>query len=45
MLDNVILKPFGIYGSKQEIVRVLREIKAVDDSTYVFTFFGVFWVC
>ncbi|KAI9455147.1 hypothetical protein BJY52DRAFT_1188514 [Lactarius psammicola] len=33
ILDNVVLKPFGIYGSKEEIVRFLLEIKAVDDST------------
>ncbi|KAH8977860.1 hypothetical protein EDB86DRAFT_3157188 [Lactarius hatsudake] len=33
LLDNVVLKPFGIYGSKEEIVRFLREIKAVDDCT------------
>ncbi|KAH8977863.1 hypothetical protein EDB86DRAFT_2816692 [Lactarius hatsudake] len=33
ILDNVVLKPFGVYGSKEEIVRFLREIKAVDDST------------
>ena len=33
VLDNVILKPFGIYGSKEEIVRFLREIKAVDSNT------------
>ncbi|KAH9171595.1 hypothetical protein EDB89DRAFT_1906874 [Lactarius sanguifluus] len=33
LLDNVVLKPFGIYGSKEEIVRFLSEIKAVDDST------------
>ncbi|KAI9450271.1 hypothetical protein BJY52DRAFT_1227294 [Lactarius psammicola] len=32
-LDNVVLKPFGIYGSKEEIVRFLCEIKAVDDNT------------
>jgi len=38
MLDNVVLKPFGIYGSKEEIVRFLCEIKAIDDSTYVFCF-------
>ena len=37
ILDNIVLKPFGIYGSKEEIVRFLREIKAVDDNTYVFT--------
>lgn len=35
MLDNIVLKPYGIYGSKEEIVRFLREIKAVDDNTYV----------
>ncbi|KAI9455150.1 hypothetical protein BJY52DRAFT_1224767 [Lactarius psammicola] len=33
ILDNVVLKPFGIYGSKEEIVRFLREINAVDDNT------------
>ena len=38
ILDKIVLKPFGIYGSKEEIVRFLREIKAVDDNTYVFTF-------
>ncbi|KAI9455078.1 hypothetical protein BJY52DRAFT_1122217 [Lactarius psammicola] len=32
ILDNVVLKPFGIYGSKEEIVRFLREINAVDDN-------------
>ncbi|KAH9171589.1 hypothetical protein EDB89DRAFT_1906868 [Lactarius sanguifluus] len=31
VLDNFVLKPFGIYGSKEEIVRFLCEIKAVDD--------------
>ncbi|KAH8977864.1 hypothetical protein EDB86DRAFT_3157238 [Lactarius hatsudake] len=33
ILDNVFLKPFGIYGSKEEIARFLREINAVDDNT------------
>ncbi|KAI9450262.1 hypothetical protein BJY52DRAFT_1175724 [Lactarius psammicola] len=33
LLDDVVLKPFGIYGSKEETVRFLRKIKAVDDST------------
>ncbi|KAH9059756.1 hypothetical protein EDB87DRAFT_1562790 [Lactarius vividus] len=33
VLDNFVLKPFGIYGSKEEIVRFLCEIKAVDDNT------------
>ena len=35
ILDNIVLKPFGIYGSKEEIVRFLHEIEAVDDNTYV----------
>ncbi|KAI0257878.1 hypothetical protein BC834DRAFT_391257 [Gloeopeniophorella convolvens] len=30
-LDNSVLKPVGIYGSKEEIVRFLREINAVDE--------------
>ncbi|KAH8986018.1 hypothetical protein EDB92DRAFT_1818469 [Lactarius akahatsu] len=33
ILDNVFLKPLGIYGSKEEIARFLREINAVDDNT------------
>ena len=31
-LDNCSLKPLGVYGSKEEIVRFLREIHAVDDN-------------
>ena len=34
-LDGLALKPLGIYGSKEEIVRFLLEIKAVDDNMYV----------
>jgi hypothetical protein len=34
ILDNFFLKPIGIYGSKEEIVRFLREIQAVDDNMY-----------
>ncbi|KAH9039442.1 hypothetical protein EDB83DRAFT_2228401 [Lactarius deliciosus] len=33
ILDDIVLKPLGIYGSKEEIVRFLREIKAIDDNT------------
>ncbi|KAH9029442.1 hypothetical protein EDB85DRAFT_1532125 [Lactarius pseudohatsudake] len=33
ILDDVVLKPFGIYGSKEEIVRFLHEIGAVDGDT------------
>jgi hypothetical protein len=35
MLDDVVLKPLGIYGSKEEILGFLRDINAVDDITYV----------
>lgn len=34
-LDNSSLRPLGVYGSKEEIARFLREIHAVDDNTYV----------
>jgi hypothetical protein len=34
-LDDSLLRPLGVYGSKEEIVRFLREIHAVDDNTYV----------
>jgi hypothetical protein len=38
ILDDFVLKPLGIYGSKEEIVRFLREINAVGDITYVLRF-------
>ncbi|KAH9022040.1 hypothetical protein EDB84DRAFT_1678539 [Lactarius hengduanensis] len=31
-LDQLTIKPLGIYGSKHEIVRMLRSITAVDDN-------------
>ena len=40
ILDNFLLKPIGIYGSKEEIVRFLREIHVVDDNAYV-KLFGI----
>ena len=30
-LDRLMIKPLGVYGSKHEIVRLLRSIGAVDD--------------
>ncbi|KAI9437933.1 hypothetical protein BJY52DRAFT_1229957 [Lactarius psammicola] len=30
ILDDLLLKPIGVYGSREEIVRFLREIGAVD---------------
>jgi hypothetical protein len=34
-LDNYIIKPVGVYGSKEEIVRFLSELGVVDDAMYV----------
>jgi hypothetical protein len=39
ILDDIVLKPLGIYGSKEEIIRFLRDINAVDDVTYVLCLF------
>jgi hypothetical protein len=30
-LDQLVIKPLGIYGSKREIVRLLQTIGAVGD--------------
>lgn len=32
-LDNLAVKPIGLYGSKEEIVKVLRTIQAADETT------------
>ena len=34
-LDQYVIKPVGIYGSKEEIVRLLLELGVADDSLYV----------
>ena len=34
-LDNLMIKPMGVYGSRQEIVRFLLSIGAIDDATLV----------
>jgi hypothetical protein len=31
ILDQFMIKPLGVYGSKDEIVRLLRSINVVDD--------------
>lgn len=31
MLDGIIMKPVGIYGSKEEIARLLLSLGVVDD--------------
>ena len=35
-LDDIFLKPIGVYGSKEEIVRLLREMGAVDAKMCVY---------
>ncbi|KAI9455502.1 hypothetical protein HD554DRAFT_2207426 [Boletus coccyginus] len=32
-LDNYVIKPVGIYGSKEEIVRFLLQLAAIDETT------------
>jgi hypothetical protein len=36
ILDEFLLKPIGVYGSREEIVRLFREMGAVDDEMYVY---------
>jgi hypothetical protein len=31
-LDRLMIKPLGVYGSKDEIVRLLRSVGAVDEN-------------
>jgi hypothetical protein len=31
-LDRLMIKPLGVYGSKDQIVRLLQAIGAVDDN-------------
>ncbi len=38
-LDRLAIKPLGVYGSKDEIVRLLRSIGAVDENGGVIPFF------
>ena len=43
-LDKFQIKPTGIYGSKDEIVRFLRYVAVVDDAMYMSPFFLQFVV-
>jgi hypothetical protein len=36
ILDDLLLKPIGIYGSREEIVRFLREMGIIDVKMYVY---------
>jgi hypothetical protein len=40
-LDQLAIKPLGVYGSKEEIVRLLRTIGAVDENGQVVTVFAI----
>ena len=43
-LDKFQIKPTGIYGSKDEIVRLLRCVAVIDDAMYMSPFFLQFIV-
>ena len=34
-LDNYVIKPVGIYGSKEEIIRFLLELAVIDETMHV----------
>ena len=34
-LDSYVIKPVGVYGSKKEIVQILLELAAIDETTCV----------
>ena len=36
-LDNLLLKPIGVYGSREEIVRFFREMGVVDVEMCVYS--------
>jgi hypothetical protein len=36
VLDDLLLKPMGVYGSREEIVRFFREMGAVDAEMCVY---------
>jgi hypothetical protein len=44
-LDNYIIKPVGVYGSKEEIVRFLSELGVIDDTMYVLRLNAVRILC
>ncbi len=40
-LDKFQVKPIGIYGSKEEIVRFLVSVAVIDDTMYVALYFVI----
>lgn len=38
-MDYVDIKPVGVYGSKNELIRFLKQLNVIDYYTYVFDFF------
>jgi len=43
ILDRLAIRPLGVYGSKDEIVRLLRSIGAVDENGQVVPIFSTYW--
>ena len=43
-LDRLAIKPLGVYGCKDEIVRLLQSLGAIDQKLYVISFSGVFCI-
>jgi len=43
-LDNYVIKPIGIYGSKEEIVRFLLHLAVIDETTYAISL-DLFTLC
>ena len=41
-LDRLAIKPLGVYGPKNEIVRLLRSIGAVDENGSVILIFATY---
>ena len=43
-LDNYVIKPVGVYGSKEELVRFLLQLAAIDETMYVILL-GLSFLC
>lgn len=38
-MDYVDIKPVGVYGSKNELIRFLKQLNVIDYYTYAYNFF------
>ena len=43
-LDDYVIKPVGVYGSKEELVRFLLQLAAIDETMYVILL-GLSFLC